>query len=55
MLLNDVQPDKRLAFLLGIHVERYVFRGGIGLTVGIAVFSAVALLLVLGGRYLMFR
>jgi hypothetical protein len=51
MLLNDVQPDKRLAFLLGVQIERHVFRGGIGLTVGIAVLSAVTILLVLIGRY----
>ena len=28
MLLNDVQPHKRLAFLLGVQIERHVFRGG---------------------------
>lgn len=54
MLLNDVQPDKRLAFLLGVQVERHVFRGGLGVTVGIAVLSAIAMLLVLVGRYVDF-
>jgi hypothetical protein len=51
MLLNDVQPDKRLAFLLGVQIERHVFRGGFGITVGIAVLGVVAMLLVLIGRY----
>jgi hypothetical protein len=52
MLLNDMQPDKRLAFLLGVQVERHVFRGGSGITFGIALVSVVAMLLVLVGRYL---
>jgi len=51
MLLNDVQPNKRLAFLLGVQIERHVFRGGSGVTLGIAIISAVAMLLVLVGRY----
>jgi hypothetical protein len=54
MLLNDVQPDKRLAFLLGVQIERHVFRGGFGVTVGIAILSAVAMLLALVGYYVDF-
>lgn len=51
MLLNDVQPDKRLAFLLGVQIERHVFHGGRGVTVGIAVLGAVVMVLVLAGYY----
>jgi hypothetical protein len=51
MLLNDVRPDKRLAFLLGVQIERHVFRSGLGVTVGIAVLGAVAMLFVLVGYY----
>jgi hypothetical protein len=51
MLLNDVQPDKRLAFLLGVQVERHVFRGGLGVTMGIAALGVAAMVLVLVGYY----
>ena len=42
MLLNDVQPEKRLGFLLGVQVERHRFgrtaRMGIGLAaIGVGV------------------
>jgi len=52
MLLNDVQPNKRLAFLLGGQIERHVFRGGVGITIGIAIISATAILLVVVSRYI---
>jgi len=52
MLLNDVQPHKRLAFLLGVQIERHVFRGGSGATVVIAMVSVVAMGLVLASYYI---
>jgi hypothetical protein len=52
MLLNDVQPEKRLGFLLGVQVERHRFGGasyvGIGLAavgVGVLIWLVVSHLL----------
>ena len=45
MLLNDVQPNKRLAYLLGFTIERHVCGSGFWTARGIAVIGAAALLL----------
>jgi hypothetical protein len=36
MLLNDVHPEKRLGFLLGVQVERHAFGGGFRVGIGLA-------------------
>jgi hypothetical protein len=55
MLLNDVQPDKRLAYLLGVQVERYEFGKYSGLAARVIVLSSVVVLLVLGAYVLWVR
>jgi hypothetical protein len=49
MLLNDVGPERRLGYLLGVQVERYVFGGKSRLGVGLAIIGVVLLLLVIVG------
>jgi len=44
MLLNDVQPEKRLGFLLGMQVERHRFGGMSRVGIGLAVVGVGALL-----------
>ena len=44
MLLNDVQPEKRLGFLLGVQVERHRFGGTSRVGIGLAVVGVVVVL-----------
>ena len=47
MLLNDVRPEKRLGFLLGVQVERHRFGGTFRVGMGLAVVGVGVLLLLL--------